>query len=73
MSGIGGIVYQVPHIQDFSILQHGDNFSTALLALQEHTTVVELQPNERLYSDGESSDIERGLFFIEIGVMVSSS
>ena len=34
--------------------------------------MLELQPNESLYNDGESRDIERGLFFIEIGVMVSS-
>jgi hypothetical protein len=39
--------------------------------LQEHTHPVELQPAERLYCDGETTDIERGLFFIEFGVMVS--
>lgn len=34
--------------------------------------MVELQPHESLYNDGESSDLERGLFFIETGVIVSS-
>jgi hypothetical protein len=38
-----------------------------LVALQEHTTLVEVQPGEHLYNDG----IDRGLFFIESGIMVS--
>ena len=41
-----------------------------LVALQEYTTAVELQPGETLYSDGATSDLERGLFFIEFGVLV---
>jgi hypothetical protein len=38
-----------------------------LIALQEHTTLVEVEPGEHLYNN----DIDRGLFFIESGIMVS--
>jgi hypothetical protein len=38
-----------------------------LVALQEHTTLVEIEPGEHLYNNG----IDRGLFFIESGIMVS--
>jgi CRP-like cAMP-binding protein len=39
-----------------------------LVALQEHTTLVEVEPGEHLYNQ---DDIDRGLFFIESGIMVS--
>lgn len=52
--------------------QHGDDgkFSTKLVGLQEYTTLVELSPNERLYGSASTIDLERGLFFIERGIMV---
>jgi hypothetical protein len=42
-----------------------------LVALQEYTTLVELNPTEFLYGNGATINLERGLFFIEYGVMVS--
>jgi len=47
--------------------KHGNGFSMELVALQEHTTLVEVEPGEHLYNNG----IDRGLFFIESGIMVS--
>jgi hypothetical protein len=35
--------------------------------------MVELNPGDQLYGDGDTSDLERGLFFIEFGIMVSFS
>jgi anti-anti-sigma regulatory factor/CRP-like cAMP-binding protein len=53
--------------------EHGDNFSLELLGWQNHTQLVEMNPGDRLYEDKASEDLERGLFFIEVGVMVSIS
>lgn len=51
--------------------EHGDDgkFSTELVGLQEYTSLVELSPNERLYGSASTIDLERGLFFIERGIM----
>lgn len=49
--------------------EHGDNFSGELAGLEKYTTVMELQPGEALYGDGKTKAIERGLFFIEAGVL----
>eukprot|EP00536_Pseudo-nitzschia_multiseries_P014892 jgi/Psemu1/262507/estExt_Genewise1Plus.C_7830008 len=49
--------------------EHGDNFFCELAGLEKYTTMLELQPGEVLYKDGSSKDIERGLFFIEAGVL----
>lgn len=49
--------------------EHGSNFSMNLTRLQEYTTKIELKAGEILYEDGESKNIERGLFFIEAGVL----
>lgn len=43
-----------------------------LVGLQEYTTPLELNPNDRLYSSEATANLERGLFFIECGIMVSS-
>ena len=50
--------------------QHGDRFSRKLVGLQEYTTLVELDPGDRLYGNESTGTIERGLFFIECGIMV---
>ncbi|CAB9499496.1 solute carrier family 26 [Seminavis robusta] len=47
--------------------QHGSNFAKDLASLEEHTTPIELTPGESLYDS--PSMPERGLFFIEKGVM----
>lgn len=52
--------------------EHGQHFSIDLLDWQVHTQLVELQPGDQLYKANESDDMERGLFFIESGVLVSS-
>lgn len=49
--------------------QHRENFSFELVALEEYTKLVELNPGDRLYEDGQSKNLERGLFFIECGVL----
>jgi hypothetical protein len=46
--------------------QHQTNFAKDLLGLEEYTTVVGLEPGDILYRD---KDIERGLFFIEHGIL----
>lgn len=48
--------------------QHGIAFTKELHGLGEYASVVELEPNDVLY---ESQELERGLFFIEEGIMVS--
>jgi hypothetical protein len=50
--------------------EHGDKCSLELLEWQHHTKVVELYPGDQLYKSGEE-DMERGLFFVESGVLVS--
>lgn len=50
--------------------EHGDKCSLELLEWQQHTKVVELNPGDQLYKSGEE-DMERGLFFVESGVLVS--
>ena len=50
--------------------EHGQDFSTDLLDWRFHTQLVELQPGDQLYKANESDDMERGLFFIESGVLV---
>ena len=40
-----------------------------LVGLQKYTTMMELKTGELLYEDGESKNVERGLFFIESGVL----
>jgi CRP-like cAMP-binding protein len=49
--------------------EHGENFSLELVGLQEYTTAVELETGELLYEDGQSKGLERGLFFIESGIL----
>jgi CRP-like cAMP-binding protein len=49
--------------------EHGENFSLELIGLQEYTTSVELESGDQLYEDGESKGLERGLFFIEEGML----
>jgi CRP-like cAMP-binding protein len=39
------------------------------VALEEYTKLVEMNTGERLYEDGQSRNLERGLFFIECGVL----
>eukprot|EP00533_Pseudo-nitzschia_delicatissima_P009457 CAMPEP_0116083310 /NCGR_PEP_ID=MMETSP0327-20121206/3201_1 /TAXON_ID=44447 /ORGANISM="Pseudo-nitzschia delicatissima, Strain B596" /LENGTH=1114 /DNA_ID=CAMNT_0003574181 /DNA_START=152 /DNA_END=3496 /DNA_ORIENTATION=+ len=45
--------------------EHGDNFSRQLAGLEKYTTMIELQAGEALYDDEK----ERGLFFIEVGIL----
>jgi len=49
--------------------EHGDNFFRELAGLEKYTTMMELKPGEVLYTDGKSEGVERGLFFIESGVL----
>jgi hypothetical protein len=48
--------------------KHGTSFARALAGLEEYTVPIELVPGESLYDS--LSRPERGLFFIEKGVMV---
>lgn len=50
-------------------VEHGENFSLELVGLQEYTTAIELETGDQLYEDGQSKGLERGLFFIEAGVL----
>jgi len=47
--------------------EHGTTFARELASLEEYTTPIELAPNESLYDS--ASKPERGLFFIEEGVL----
>lgn len=51
--------------------EHGDNFSQDLLGWQNHTQLIEMNPGDCLYDHKATEDLERGLFFIEAGVLVS--
>mmetsp|Transcript_40893 Transcript_40893/g.98619 ORF Transcript_40893/g.98619 Transcript_40893/m.98619 type:complete len:203 (-) Transcript_40893:1311-1919(-) len=51
----------------FFSIQHKERFAVDLLPLQQFTHVIEIKSGDRLYSN--TDDIERGLFFIESGVM----
>jgi hypothetical protein len=51
-------------------VEHGDRCSLELLGWQRYTQLVELNPGDELYNRGEE-DVERGLFFVESGVLVS--
>ena len=51
--------------------QHGDNFSADLVDFQDYTRLLTLCPGDRLYGESSSPDHDRGLFFIEEGIMVS--
>ena len=53
--------------------EHGDGFSMDLLPLQEFISLVELNEGDKLYEKHLQSPLERGLFFIECGVLVSLS
>jgi len=48
--------------------QHGTDFAHSLAELDEYTTPIVLEPNESLYDS--ASLPERGLFFIEEGILV---
>lgn len=47
--------------------QHGTNFAKDLARLEDYTTPIELAPNDSLYNS--PSRPERGLFFIEEGIL----
>jgi CRP-like cAMP-binding protein len=49
------------------VLQHETNSNQELEELGSYTKLVQLEPGEILYED---QDFDRGLFFIEEGVMV---
>eukprot|EP00957_Ditylum_brightwellii_P101696 7750190-Ditylum_brightwellii.AAC.1 len=51
--------------------QHDCDFASDLDAFRPHTSVVELQPGQSLFesSGGLVDESERGLFFIEFGLM----
>lgn len=55
------------------ISKHGKAFAEGLQGLQKHTSPIELAPGECLFScdGGIVQEHERGLFFIEEGIMVS--
>ena len=50
------------HIDD----QHSLEFAKLLKPLAKHTTRITLEPNQILYED---VDVDRGLFFIEQGIV----
>jgi hypothetical protein len=47
--------------------QHHVSFADTLIGLQEYTIIIDMEAGETLYQD---QALERGLFFIEYGVMV---
>lgn len=49
-------------------VQHNTKFATELSGLREYSTALELVPGDELY---EENNDERGLFFIEHGILVS--
>jgi hypothetical protein len=49
-------------------LQHETTFTADLLELEQYTTPIQVDPGGQLYDN----DNDRGLFFIENGVMVSN-
>ena len=51
--------------------QHGEEFSKSLVDLEPHTQVIELQAGDFLFAcdGGQVQDSERGLFFIESGML----
>eukprot|EP00980_Cylindrotheca_fusiformis_P000207 scaffold42_cov133-Cylindrotheca_fusiformis.AAC.4 len=64
--GENGFRTALRHIDE----EHDENFSVGLLGLQPFTSLVELSPGDGLYGSSESPDRpERGLFFIECGVL----
>jgi len=65
--GDGGFRYALREIDE----QHGSNFSNGLLELYDYTIPVELEPGQSLYhcNGGPIADSDRGLFFIEQGLI----
>jgi STAS domain len=59
----GGFLRSLSHIDD----QHRINMAKGLKGLQQYSAIVDLQPGEKLYED---QILDRGLFFIEHGMMV---
>jgi CRP-like cAMP-binding protein len=49
--------------------QHGIHLAEGLIELQKHTVPVELKPGQELYRSGGMGDYQRGLFFIESGIL----
>ena len=51
--------------------QHGQEFAKDLLDLEPHSVALELQPGQKLFAcdGGKVQDYERGLFFIESGML----
>eukprot|EP00535_Pseudo-nitzschia_heimii_P009560 CAMPEP_0197192470 /NCGR_PEP_ID=MMETSP1423-20130617/25121_1 /TAXON_ID=476441 /ORGANISM="Pseudo-nitzschia heimii, Strain UNC1101" /LENGTH=1092 /DNA_ID=CAMNT_0042645353 /DNA_START=98 /DNA_END=3373 /DNA_ORIENTATION=- len=51
-------------------IEHGDKFSRELAGFEKYTTMIELQPGDELYKNGTMNrTVERGLFFIEVGIL----
>ena len=50
--------------------QHQTSFANELSELERYTTEIDFQPGDQLY---ENPDMERGLFFVEYGIMASSA
>ena len=53
-------------------IQHGKDFAMDLVGFEQHTLQIDLEPQEYLYENdgGLVAESERGLFFIESGVVV---
>jgi len=65
LSEMNGFGIALRHIDE----EHGENRSSDLHGWQSHTRLVELKPGDQLYTSGEE-DLERGLFFVESGILV---
>lgn len=64
-----GFGFALRHIDE----QHGKSFAQGLEGLRKHTRALDLAPGECLFScdGGPVQEDQRGLFFIEEGIMVS--
>jgi len=60
----GGFRHALSQIDD----QHLTSFANELGDLEQFTTTLDIEPGDHLYED---PSMERGLFFIEYGIMVS--
>ena len=69
VDGSHGFRYSLEQIDE----QHGLNFAPHLLGLEKYTTSVEIEAGRYLYESkgGMVNDNHRGLFFIEMGLLVS--
>lgn len=62
-TGAGGFRHALIKIDE----EHDTSFCGDLIDIEEYTKIIDLQPGDLLY---ENQNLERGLFFIEFGLLV---